>query len=131
MNTNGKVILVTGATGHQGGASARHLLANGWRVRALVRNPDDPTARALADSGVEVVQGDMIDRASLDRAMHGVYGVHSVQAYLPKDAAGEIRQGTNVADAAKAAGVQHLVYSSAAGPEDPSEFDIPSRPRSW
>jgi len=125
MNTNGKVILVTGATGHQGGASARHLLANGWRVRALVRDPDVPAARALADSGIEVVQGDMTDRASLDRAMRGVYGVHSVQAYLPKDAAGEIRQGCNVADAAKAAGVQHLVYSSAAGPEDPSELDIP------
>src|SRR5262245_19431795 len=125
MNTNNKVILVTGATGHQGGASARHLLANGWRVRALVRKIDDPAARALADSGVELVQGDMTDRASLDRAMQGVYGVHSVQAYLPKDAAGEIRQGTNVADAAKAAGVQHLVYSSAAGPDDPSDLDVP------
>jgi NAD(P)-dependent dehydrogenase (short-subunit alcohol dehydrogenase family) len=125
MNTNSNVVLVTGATGHQGGASARRLLANGWRVRALVRNPDDPAARALADKGVEIVQGDMTDRASLDRAMRGVYGVHSVQAYMPKDAAGEIRQGTNVADAAKAAGVQHLVYSSAAGPEDPSELDVP------
>jgi uncharacterized protein YbjT (DUF2867 family) len=65
------------------------------------------------------------DRASLDRAMHGVYGVHSVQAYMPKDAPGEFRQGTNVADAAKAAGVQYLVYSSAAGPQDPSELDVP------
>jgi uncharacterized protein YbjT (DUF2867 family) len=125
MSTNSNVVLVTGATGHQGGASARHLLANGWRVRALVRNPDDPAARALAEGGVELVQGDMTDRASLDRAMQGVYGVHSVQAYLPNDAANEICQGSNVADAAKAAGVQHLVYSSAAGPEDPSDLDIP------
>jgi uncharacterized protein YbjT (DUF2867 family) len=125
MNTNSNVILVTGATGHQGGASARHLLANGWRVRALVRKIDDPAARALAEGGVELVQGDMADRASLDHAMRGVYGVHSVQAYLPKDAAGEIHQGSNVADAAKAAGVQHLVYSSAAGPQDPSDLDVP------
>jgi nucleoside-diphosphate-sugar epimerase len=53
MNTNGNIILVTGATGQQGGASARHLQARGWSVRALSRYPHKPAARALADAGSE------------------------------------------------------------------------------
>jgi NAD(P)-dependent dehydrogenase (short-subunit alcohol dehydrogenase family) len=53
MNTNGNIILVTGATGQQGGASARHLQARGWSVRALSRDPHKPAARALADAGSE------------------------------------------------------------------------------
>ena len=52
MNTNGNVVLVTGATGRPGGASTRHLLAAGWRVCALVQNANEPAARVLADSGV-------------------------------------------------------------------------------
>lgn len=115
MNTNGKIILVTGATGQQGGASARHLQARGWSVRALTRDPHKPAARALADAGVEVVQGDLNDRASLDRALKGVYGVHSVQSYMPHDPTGEIYQGKALVDTAKAAGVAHFVYSSAGG----------------
>ena len=115
MNNNEKIILVTGATGQQGGASSRHLQARGWRVRALTRDPHTPAARALADTGVEVVQGDLNDRASLDRTIKGVYGVHSVQAYMPHDPTGEVFQGKNLAEAAKEAGVEHFVYSSAAG----------------
>jgi uncharacterized protein YbjT (DUF2867 family) len=117
MNSNGKIVLVTGATGQQGGSSARHLQAGGWSVRALTRDPHKPAARALADAGVEVVQGDLNDRASVDRALQGVYGVHSVQSYLPHDPTGEIYQGKTLADAAKAAGVAHVVYSSGAGAE--------------
>lgn len=115
MNTHDKTILVTGATGQQGGASARHLQARGWSVRALTRDPQKPAARALAEAGVEVVQGDLTDRASLDRALQGAYGVHSVQSYMPRDPGGEIHQGKTLADAAKAAGIAHFVYSSAAG----------------
>lgn len=115
MNTHDKTILVTGATGQQGGASARHLQARGWCVRVLTRDPQKPAAQALADAGMEVVQGDLTDRASLDRALQGVYGVHSVQSYMPRDPGGEINQGKTLADAAKAAGVEHFVYSSAAG----------------
>ncbi len=130
-------ILVIGATGRQGGASVRHLLDRGWQVRALVRDPVAPAARALAERGTELVQGDLDEPASIERAMTGVYGVHSVQAYLPKDPQREVRQGTAVIDAAKAAGVRHFVYSSAAGadrhigfPETESKWTIEAHLRS-
>jgi len=111
---NNKIIAVTGATGQQGGAVARKLLAEGWQVRALTRDINKPTAQELKALGAELVAGDMDNRAELDAAFKGVYGVFSVQNYwLPNvQYEGEIKQGKNVADAAKAAGVQHLVYSS-------------------
>ena len=109
-----KVIVVTGATGQQGGAVAKHLLAAGWQVRALTRDVHKPAAQTLAAAGAVVVAADNEDRASLDEAMQGAYGAYSVQNFwLPGvGAEGEIRQGKNVADAAKAAGVRHFVYSS-------------------
>jgi uncharacterized protein YbjT (DUF2867 family) len=111
---NNKIIAITGATGQQGGAVARKLLAEGWKVRALTRDLSKPAARALAEAEAELVAGDMDSRSELDVAFQGVYGVFSVQNFwLPNVGyEGEIRQGKNVADAAKAAGVQHLVYSS-------------------
>jgi uncharacterized protein YbjT (DUF2867 family) len=109
-----KTILVTGATGHQGGASLRHLRESGFAVRAPIRNPDQPQARTLAGSGVEVVQGDMEDRNSLVRALDGAYGVLSVQNSHQGGVEGEIRQGINVADTAKTSGITHFVYSSVA-----------------
>ena len=111
---NGKLIAVTGATGQQGGAVARKLLADGWKVRALTRDVNKPAAQELASLGAEVVSGDMENRAELDAAFQGAHGVFSVQNFwLPNVGfEGEIRQGKNVADAAKASGVQHLVYSS-------------------
>src|SRR5207253_4101442 len=72
-------VLVTGATGRQGGAVARHLLQRAIPVRALSRNPSKPFAQALARDGAEVVPGDLDDRASLAKAMEGVSGVFSVQ----------------------------------------------------
>src|SRR5262249_25781255 len=117
MDKSEKVILVTGATGQQGGATARHLLANGWRVRALPRDPQKPAARVLAASGAEVVQADHDDRASLEAAIKDVYGVFSVQNnWLPNvGLAGELRQGKLIADTAQRADVQHLVYASTGG----------------
>ena len=111
---NDRIIAVTGATGQQGGAVARKLLTDGWKVRALTRDLDKPAAQELASLGGELVPGDMDNRAELDAAFEGAYGVFSVQNFwLPNVGfEGEIRQGKNVADAAKAAGVQHLVYSS-------------------
>jgi uncharacterized protein YbjT (DUF2867 family) len=111
---NDKVIAVAGATGQQGSAVARKLLADGWKVRALTRDLSKPTAEALAKAGAELVAGDMDSRSELDAAFEGVYGVFSVQNFwLPNVGyEGEIRQGKHVADAAKAADVQHLVYSS-------------------
>lgn len=112
MDKSGKLILVTGATGQQGGTVARYLLSHGWQVRALTRDINKPAALVLKQAGAEVVRGDNDDRASLDAAMRGVYGVFSVQNFWTVGADGEIRQGKLIADAAKAAGVQHFVYSS-------------------
>ena len=111
---NDKIIAVTGATGLQGGAVARKLLEEGWQVRALTRDTGKPAAQELEALGAELVPGDMDNRAELEAAFAGAYGVFSVQNYwLPNvQYDGEIRQGKAVADAAKAAGVQHLVYSS-------------------
>jgi uncharacterized protein YbjT (DUF2867 family) len=111
---NNKIIAVTGATGQQGGAVARKLLAEEWKVRALTRDSNKPAARALAEAGAELVAGDMDSRSELDAAFQGAYGVFSVQNFwLPNGGFdGEIEQGKNVADAARAAGIQHLVFSS-------------------
>jgi uncharacterized protein YbjT (DUF2867 family) len=114
MSHSKEIILVTGATGQQGGAVTRHLLKGGWKVRALVRDPSSPKAAALSKGGVELVKGDLYDRASVDAALTGVSGVFSVQNYWLKDVGfdGEVRQGKLLADAAKAARVKHFVYSS-------------------
>jgi len=114
INRENKIIVVTGATGQQGGAAARHLLAKGWQVRGLTRDLDKPAARALAAAGAEMVQADNDDRASLERAMQGAYGACSVQNFwIPGvGAEGEVRQGKNAADAASAVGIRHFVYTS-------------------
>jgi uncharacterized protein YbjT (DUF2867 family) len=112
-STEQRIIVVIGATGRQGGAVARHLLTEGWQVRALTRNPQSERAQALAALGATVVQGNMEDPASLDQAFAGAYGVYSVQNPYIDGPEAEIRQGKHVAESAKAAGVQHLVYGSA------------------
>jgi uncharacterized protein YbjT (DUF2867 family) len=118
MSSRDKVILVTGATGKQGGATARHLQAEGWPLRALVRDLNSPAARDLAVQGVELAHGDLEDRGSLERAANGAYGVFSVQIFMgPDGPVGEMRQGRLLADVAKDAGVQHFVYSSVGGAE--------------
>ncbi|WP_068819761.1 NmrA/HSCARG family protein [Phormidesmis priestleyi] len=117
MATSNQIILVTGATGNQGGAVARHLLHRGvFAVRALVRDKNKPAAQALQQAGAELVEGDFDDRASLDRALQGVSGVFSLQVF--KDGVEvEIRNGKAMADAAKAAGIEHFVYSSVGSAE--------------
>lgn len=117
MSNVDKTVLVTGATGRQGGAVIRHLLLKGWKLRALTRNPSSHEAQSLARLGVEVVQGDLEDPATIARAVQGVYGVYSVQDFWAVGAKREIQQGKNMAAAAKKASVQHLVYSSVGGAE--------------
>ncbi|UCF68451.1 MAG: NmrA/HSCARG family protein [Acidobacteriota bacterium] len=109
-----RVVLVTGATGRQGGAVARHLLARDVTVRALTRRPDSERAQRLAAAGAQIVKGDFDDRASLARALEGVYGVFSVQDFWEHGYDGEVRQGKALADEAKAAGIEHFVYTSVA-----------------
>jgi uncharacterized protein YbjT (DUF2867 family) len=107
-----KLILVTGATGHQGGAVARRLIGEGWRVRALTRDPSKLSARALSTLEAEVVKGDLGDPSSIRNALIGVYGVFAVFTPFEEGMEAEIRQGKTLANAAKAAGVRHYVYSS-------------------
>src|SRR5215472_10789498 len=123
MENTDKTVLVTGATGRQGGAVIRHMLHKGWKLRALTRSPNAPAAQELTRQGVEVVQGDLEDAASLERAARGTYGVFSVQDFWSVGAKREVQQGKNLADAAKKAGVEHFVYSSVGGAERNSRID--------
>ena len=76
---NGKKVLVTGATGQQGGATARELLAKGFAVRVMTRNPGSEKAVALKKLSAEVVKGDLDDRSSLEAAVKDVWGVFALQ----------------------------------------------------
>lgn len=111
-----RLILVTGATGAQGGALVPQLLRRGYAVRALTRNPDKPAGRRLRELGCEVVAGDLDDEASLARACAGVQGVFAVQNFWEKGVGyqREIDQGCKLARAAKGAGVAHFVQTSVA-----------------
>jgi len=114
-----RVLLITGATGAQGGANLRELLRRkgDWDLRALVRNPGADKAQALAHQGVVLVKGDLDDEGSLGAALRGVHGVHSVQTPMGHGPEGEVRQGKALATLAAEAGVSHFVYSSVAGAE--------------
>ena len=109
-----RTILVTGATGQQGGAVARALLSKGHRVKALTRKPDSEAARHLAAAGTEVVAGDLADTASVVRAAGDVDTMFLMGNSYEAGMEEETRQGILAADAAKAAGVGHLIYSSVA-----------------
>jgi uncharacterized protein YbjT (DUF2867 family) len=122
VNAPPRPILVTGATGRQGGAAIRHLRARGVVIRALTRDPASARARALEAAGVEIVAGDMEDPASLGAAMRGAYGVYSVQDFTV-GAQREVRQATNVADGCRRCGIEHLVYSSVGGAERATGID--------
>ncbi|MFF3771385.1 NmrA/HSCARG family protein [Streptomyces sp. NPDC002232] len=119
MPVDSDTVLVTGATGQQGGATARALLAADVPVRALVRDPSSPPARAIEALGAELVRADLSDRASLDPAVEGIRAVFSVQMPPMSDAgvdfAGELAQATHLMEAAKAAGVRQFVQSSTSG----------------
>jgi uncharacterized protein YbjT (DUF2867 family) len=105
-------ILVTGATGNQGGAVARELLASGHKVRAMTRTPEGVAAGALAAQGAEIVQGDLDNAASLEQALAGAWGVFAVQNTWEAGVEREEEQGKRLADLARRQGVQHYVYSS-------------------
>jgi uncharacterized protein YbjT (DUF2867 family) len=111
------IILVSGATGTQGGAVARHLLKRGFHVRALTRNKESEAARRLADLGAEIAEGNFDDPSSLEKAFKSVYGAFSVQNTWKVGVEEEIKQGKEFADAAKKYAVKHFVYSSVGGAE--------------
>jgi uncharacterized protein YbjT (DUF2867 family) len=110
---NERTVLVTGATGKQGGATARALRGKGFNIHAMTRKPESDAARAIArDTGAEIVQGDLNDPASLKKALTGMWGVFAVQNTWEAGVAGEEEQGKRIAQLAREAGVQHYVYSS-------------------
>jgi len=110
--TDDKMILVTGATGAQGGGVARHLLNSGkFTVRCLTRNPSSEKSIALQKAGAEVVKGDLGELESLKTAMkgcHGVYGVTNFWEHFDK----EYEQGKNLVDAVAASNIKHFVFST-------------------
>lgn len=108
-------VLVTGATGKQGGAVARQLLKRGHRVTAFVRKADSPAALELQAMGAELALGDFDDVDSIVRAAQGVDVIYAMASPYEAGVETEIRHGLNLADAARLAGVRHYVYSSVGG----------------
>jgi uncharacterized protein YbjT (DUF2867 family) len=121
MADHKETVLVIGATGQQGGATARHLLERGRTVRALVRDLASPAARALQWAGADLVVGDLDDPASLRTAMEGAHGVFLVLTMMagprisPEGVVAEERRGKAVAGLTRESGTGHLVYSSLNG----------------
>lgn len=108
-----KLVLITGATGNQGGATLRHLLdQGGFSLRAMTRNPESDAAKKLAEQGVEVVLGDLDDADSLDGPLSGVWGVFGVQNTWEAGVEKEEEQGIRLVRKAREAGVEHFVYTS-------------------
>jgi uncharacterized protein YbjT (DUF2867 family) len=112
------VIAVIGATGQQGGATARALLNAGAKVRALVRDPRADAAIALEDAGAELVQADVEDVETLRAALTGMGALFAMTTFAGRDGTeGEVRRGGLIADAARDVGVPHVVYGSVGGAE--------------
>jgi len=124
-------VLVTGATGQQGGALARLLLKRGHHVLAFTRNPSAPAALELKQRGAELVIGDFDDVDSLVQAMRGAQAVYAMATPSEWGPGTEVRHGRNLIDAAKLAHVRHFLYSSVASanqdtgiPHFDSKFEV-------
>lgn len=111
-----KIITVFGATGLQGGSVVKSILASptlSYKIRAVTRDPSKPNAQALASQGVELVKADLEDAESVKHALQGSHAVFAVTNYWEKASKeGEIKQGKTIADASKAVGVKHLIWSA-------------------
>ena len=127
MTYQPKLILVTGATGQQGGAVAHRLIQQGQKIRVLSRHPDK--AAELATAGAEVVRGDLTDPSGLESALRGMQGVFAMSTPYEAGMDAEVRQGITLADAAKKAGVAHYVYTSVGSAE--KQTGIPHFETKW
>ena len=113
-----KLLTVFGATGAQGGSVVKVVLGHPklsqqFRIRAITRDPSSSKAKALAEQGVEPVKADLNDESSLQEAIKGSYAVYAVTNYWEKASKSiEIAQGKAIADACKAVGVHHLIWSA-------------------
>lgn len=108
-----KTVLVFGVTGRQGGATAKHLLKSGWKVRGITRNPDKEKAKQAKASGVEMIKANLDDPETLKGAFSDVYGVFSVQNPWITGLKKEVEHGKRIVNMANDAGVKHLIYASA------------------
>src|SRR5712671_6797958 len=124
-------VLVTGATGKQGGHLVSELLSRGHSVRALTRKPESPAAAALAELGVTIVPGNFDDEGSLERAARGVDTVFAMSTPFEGGSKTETLEGINIVRAAQRVRVKHFVYSSVAGadratgiPHFDSKFEV-------
>jgi uncharacterized protein YbjT (DUF2867 family) len=115
-----RTYFVAGATGKQGGALARQLLARGQRVRIYTRNPGGAQARLLQRLGAELHAGGFDDRSPLALAMRGCHGAFALATSVEAGVEAEVRHGRALAAAARAAEIPHLVYSSMAGADRPT-----------
>ena len=111
-----KIIAVVGSTGTQGGGLARAILADpngGFALRAITRDPNKDNAKALASQGAQVVSGNLDDVESLKKAFAGAHGVYAVTNFWEHfSGEKEKAQAKNIAEAAKAAGVKHIIWST-------------------
>src|SRR5687767_8094692 len=108
---NTRSILITGVTGHQGGAIARVLAGQGFELRGMTRKPDSDAAKAAAALGVNIVQGDLDDAASVRKALQGVWATFAVQNTWEAGVEKEEEQGKRFAAIAREVGVEHFVYT--------------------
>jgi uncharacterized protein YbjT (DUF2867 family) len=111
-----RIIAVVGSTGTQGGGLANAILndpSGGFAVRAITRDPNKDKAKALAAKGAEVVKADLDNVESLKKAFTGAHGVYAVTNFWEHfSGEKEKAQAKNIADAAKAAGVKHIIWST-------------------
>lgn len=111
-----KIIAIVGATGAQGGSLARAILSDQnseFSVRALTRDPESPKAKELASMGAEIVAGDIDAAESLKRLLDGAYGAYFVTFFWAHfSPEKEIEEAKRMAEAAKEAGVQHVIWST-------------------
>ena len=108
--THKLTVVVTGATGKQGGAVARGLLERGHKVRAITRDPNSTRARSLAEAGASLVAASLEDTRTITQALEGATSLFAMTTPFGGTDS-EIQQGVAAADAAKSAGV-HLVFTS-------------------
>ena len=114
MVANKRKILVTGATGQQGGALARLLLQKKHEVYALIRSTksESPKAQNLRNQGAKLVEGDLDKPDSLEQVMNGIDSVFLMGTWIEVGTEGEIRRGKMMVDIAKEKKIEHIVYSS-------------------
>jgi uncharacterized protein YbjT (DUF2867 family) len=112
--SNERIVLITGATGQQGGSILRELAGKGFKLRAMTRHPDGEAAGKLAKLGAEVVQGDLDDAASVRKCLDGAWGTFAIQNTWEAGVEREEEQGKRFAKLAREAGIQHYVYASVA-----------------